>query len=44
MELIGYDEDHIVDGVVFDNVVLDGKKVTREQVTINEFVKNTSFK
>jgi hypothetical protein len=43
MELIGFDEDHIVDGVVFDNVVLDGKKVTKEQVTINEFVKNVSF-
>lgn len=44
MELIGYDETHIVDGVVFDNVVLDGKKVTRDQVTINAFVKNVSFK
>ncbi len=43
MELIGYDENHIVDGIVFDNVVLDGKKVTREQITINEFVKNVSF-
>jgi hypothetical protein len=44
MELVGYDKDHIVDGVVFDNVVLDGKKVTREQVTINEFVKDVCFK
>ncbi|MGQ1784646.1 MULTISPECIES: glycosyl hydrolase family 28 protein [unclassified Saccharicrinis] len=44
MELIGYDEKHIVDGVVFDNVVLDGKKVTKGQVTMNEFVKNVSFK
>jgi len=44
MELIGYDENHFIDGVVFDNVVLDGKKVTRDQVTINEFVTNVEFK
>ncbi len=44
MELIGYDEDHIVEGVVFDNVVLDGKKITLDQITINEFVKDVSIR
>ena len=43
MELVGFDEDHIVDSVLFDNVVLDGKKVTAEKVTRNEFVKDVRF-
>ena len=44
MELIGFDENHIVENVLFDNVVLDGRKVTAENVTMNEFVKNVRFK
>lgn len=44
MELIGYDKEHTVEGVVFDNVDLDGKKVVKEQVTINPFVSNVEFK
>ncbi|MBU2914118.1 glycosyl hydrolase family 28 protein [Reichenbachiella agariperforans] len=43
MQLIGFDEEHTIEGVIFDNVVLDGKKVTADQVTINEFVKDVSF-
>jgi hypothetical protein len=44
MELVGFDQDHVVENVLFDNVVLDGKKVTEEQVIMNEFVKNIRFK
>ena len=44
MELTGYDEMHTVEGIVFDNVVLDGKKVIKEQVTINEFVNKIEIK
>lgn len=44
MELIGYDNGHTIEGVVFDNVVLDGKKVVKEQVTINPFVSEVEFK
>lgn len=43
MELIGFDKDHIVDGVLFDNVVLDGKKIGANDVIKNEFVKNVHF-
>lgn len=43
MELIGFDEGHTVEGVLFDNVVLDGKKVEIHQITKNEFVKGIRF-
>jgi hypothetical protein len=44
MELIGFDESHIIDGVLFENVVLDGKNVEAKNVTMNDFVKNVQFK
>lgn len=44
MELVGFDEDHIIENVLLDNVVLDGRKVTAEHVAMNEFVKNVRFK
>lgn len=44
MELIGFDQDHIVENVLFDNVVLDGKRVVEPQVTMNEFVRSIQFK
>jgi hypothetical protein len=44
MELVGFDESHLVENVVFDNVVLDGKKVAEPQVTKNAFVKDVRFK
>ena len=44
MELIGYDKDHIVEGVVFDNVILDGKKIQVENVIINDFVIDVEVK
>lgn len=43
IELIGFDQDHIVENVLFDNVVLDGRKVTAENVTMNDFVKGIRF-
>ncbi|WP_157757615.1 glycosyl hydrolase family 28 protein [Pseudalgibacter alginicilyticus] len=43
MELVGYDDEHLVENIVFDNVVLDGKKVDVKQVITNEFVKNVKF-
>ncbi len=44
MQLIGFDENHIIENVLFDNVVLDGRKVTVEHVIMNDFVKNVRFK
>jgi hypothetical protein len=44
MLLTGFDDEHTVEGVIFDNVVLDGKKVEAKAVTINDFVKNVQFK
>jgi hypothetical protein len=43
MELIGFDQDHIVENVLFDNVMLDEKKVGSQNVTMNEFVENIRF-
>lgn len=43
MELIGYDADHTVEGILFDNVILDGKNVKDLEITKNDFVKNVSF-
>ena len=43
MELVGYDEEHTIEGVVFENVLLDGKQVVAEQVTMNDFVKGVQF-
>lgn len=44
MELIGFDQDHIVEDVLFENVILDGKKVGEKNVTVNDFVKDVWFK
>ncbi len=44
MLLTGFDETHTVEGVIFDNVILDGKPVVAEQVKMNEFVKDVKFK
>ena len=44
MELIGFDQDHLVEDVLFENVILDGKKVEAHYVTINEFVKDVQFR
>lgn len=43
MELVGFDENHRVEDVLFDHVILDGKKVEARQVTINEFVEGVRF-
>lgn len=43
MLLTGFDEDHTAENIVFDNVLLDGKKVEAHQVQANEFVKNVKF-
>lgn len=44
LELIGFDEEHTIEGVVFENVILDGKPVVAKQVTTNDFVKSIQFK
>ena len=44
IELEGFDEGHLVEGVVFDNVLLDGKKVKAKNVASNKFVKNVQYR
>ncbi|MFR9602260.1 MAG: glycosyl hydrolase family 28 protein [Rikenellaceae bacterium] len=45
IEIIGWDKDHIVDGVLFENVVIDGKKIDEQSITVqNEFIDNIVFK
>ena len=34
-EFIGYDADHAITNVLIDNVVINGRKVTQEDVVIN---------
>lgn len=43
MLLTGHDKDHTAENIVFDNVILDGKKVGAHQVKSNEFVKDVTF-
>ena len=43
MELIGFDKHHIVENVLFDNVLVDGKKVEAKHVTMNGFGKYVRF-
>lgn len=43
MLLTGFDKDHTAENIVFDNVILDGKKVQEHQVISNEFVKDVKF-
>ena len=42
--LTGFDETHTVEGVYFDNVILDGKRVIAEQVKMNDYVTDVRFK
>lgn len=44
MRLTGFDAEHTIEGVTFDNVILDGKKVEENQVISNEFVKDIEYK
>ncbi len=44
IEIVGYDEGHIVEDVVFDNVLLDGAKVEAKNVMQNEFARNIQYK
>ena len=39
----GYVSYNIIENVLFDNVVLDGRQVTAEYVTMNDFVKDVRF-
>ncbi|MDR2764947.1 MAG: endo-polygalacturonase [Tannerella sp.] len=40
VELKGYDSEHTIDGVLFDNVTRYGKPLTREVIKMNDFVEN----
>jgi hypothetical protein len=42
IELNGFDETHLVSDVVFQNVQVNGKKLTEPDVKTNAFVRNVS--
>ena len=44
MQLIGFDETHTIEGVTFENVILDGKEVQSNQVITNDYVTGIKFK
>ncbi len=43
MEIKGFDEGHVVEDVLFQDVVLNGKPLTGEMIQKNSFVKNISI-
>ncbi|MFI3317461.1 MAG: glycosyl hydrolase family 28 protein [Rikenellaceae bacterium] len=45
VEVIGYDEQHLVENVTFENVIIDGKKFDESRtIFVNEFALNIQFK
>lgn len=43
VELLGYDEEHAIENVLFQNVVVNGQPLTPAQVRTNGFVRNVKF-
>ena len=43
VSLQGFDDTHLVENVFFDNVVINGTRLSPEDVKTNAFVKNVSF-
>jgi polygalacturonase len=43
VDLQGFDDTHRVENVLFDNVVVNGRRLSPEDVKTNAFVKNVSF-
>jgi len=39
VELVGFDEQHAIEDVLFQNVVFNGKPLSRSGVRVNTFVK-----
>lgn len=44
IQLLGYDKDHIVENVTISDVEVNGEKVTEQNISKNEFVKNVNVK
>ena len=44
IEFLGYDADHAINNVLIENVVINGRKVTKEDVVKNDFVYNVTVK
>ena len=43
-EFLGYDADHAINNVLIENVVINGKKVVKEDIKMNDFVYNVIVK
>ena len=44
IEFLGYDAEHAINNVLIENVVINGRKVTLEDVVMNDFVYNVTVK
>lgn len=44
IQMLGYDAGHLVENVTLENVCIDGKPVTAQDVTVNAFAKNIIVK
>jgi polygalacturonase len=44
IEFLGFDKDHAIRNVVIDNVVINGKKVVKEDIVTNDFVYDVTVK
>lgn len=44
IQLLGYDDEHLIENVTLSNVRLNGHCVTKKDITTNQFVKNITVK
>ena len=44
IEFLGFDPDHAIKNVLIENVVINGRKVTRDDIATNNFVYNVTVK
>lgn len=44
MEFLGFDTGHAVDGVLVDNVTVNGRRISKEDIVKNDFVYNLEVK
>ena len=44
IEFLGYDADHAINNVLIENVVINGRKVTKADILMNDYVYNVTVK
>jgi len=44
MKIKGYDKLHVIKGIIIENVIIDGKKITNDNIITNEFADDVTVK